>query len=230
MRAGTERAGAGLMRRDHRHRVEPSRVLARRAGLRAPCDPLRMHHRARRVVLLVAVAAVVTTGACADDDDGPSQGEGTTTSSAPSGTSSTAAPGPSPTEPSTQLGDSDQTGKSELADGRHFGFWKTFEIGDTIAFGEFDLAYFLTGGEAEAAAAAKGETVENDYFIVNDNTRLRTLIVGGDAVVRVLADIGGPALEPSNVADFAVDRHQASGFWVTIADGLVTGIEEQYVP
>ena len=189
-----------------------------------------MHHRLRRVVLLVVVAALVTTGACADDDEGPSQGQGTTASSAPSGTSSTAAPGPSPTEPSTQLGDSDETGRSELADGRHFGFWKTFEIGDTIAFGEFDLAYFLTGGEAEAAAAAKGETVENDYFIVNDNARLRTLIVGGDAVVRVLADTGGPTLEPSNVADFAVDRHQASGFWVTIADGLVTEIEEQYVP
>lgn len=189
-----------------------------------------MDRRPRCIVLLVAVAALVTTGACTDEDEGPSQGQGTTTSSAPSGTSSSATPGPGPTEPSTQCGDSDQTGKSELADGRHYGFWKTFEIGDTIAFGEFDLAYFLTGDEAEAAAAAKGETVENDYFIVNDNTRLRTLIVGGDAVVRVLADTGGPDLVPSNVADFAVDRRQASGFWVTIADGLVTEIEEQYVP
>jgi hypothetical protein len=32
------------------------------------------------------------------------------------------------------------------------------------------------------------------------------------------------------VADFAVDRHVGSGFWVTIEDGIVTEIEEQFVP
>lgn len=189
-----------------------------------------MRDRSRRAVLILAVTALVATAACGDDDEPASERQDTTTSSRPSDSSTTTiAAGSTPTEPAV-LGDSDQTGRSELADGRHFGYWKTFEIGDTIAFGEFDVAYFLSGVEAEAAAAGKGETVENDYLIVNDNTRLRTLIVKGNAKVRVLVEGGGAGLKSSNVADFAVARHAASGFWVTIAGGEVNEIEEQYVP
>lgn len=189
-----------------------------------------MRSRSRWAVLIVAVTALMATAACGDDEEPAGESQGTTTSAPSDRSTTTIAAGPTPTEPAAELGDSDHTGKSELADGRHFGYWRTFEVGDTTAFGEFDLAYFLSGVEAEAAAAANGETVENDYFIVNDNTKLRTLIVKGKAKVRVLVGGGGAELESSNVADFAVDRHPASGFWVTIVGGEVNEIEEQYVP
>ena len=189
--------------------------------------------RPTRIACLVLSASLVLA-ACGDDDEGAATDDASsttvevTTTEAEPTTTTTA--GPPATEEPTDIGDSDDTGRSELEDGRHFGYWASFEIGDTIAFGELDLAYFLTGPDAEAAAAERGDEVNNDYYVVNDNPKLRTLIAHGDTEVVVLADPGGPDLVSSNVADFAVDRHEGSGFWVTIEDGIVTKIEEQYVP
>ena len=172
-------------------------------------------------------AATTTTAAETDADDA------TTTTGRRDATTTTgrAAGGTTPTEPPTTLADSDDTGKSELEDGRHFGYWKTFEIGDTIAYGEFDLAYFLSGDAAAKAAKEHGDQSPppNDYYIVNDNPKLRTLIAEGDTKVMVLGG-DGTKLTASNVADFAVDRNQTSGYWVTIVKGIVTEIEEQYQP
>ncbi|MGE0794969.1 MAG: hypothetical protein AB7H43_03800 [Acidimicrobiia bacterium] len=173
----------------------------------------------RTVASAVAVAALVA--GCGGDDDGGASSRSSTTSTTWARTPVT--------EPVGSVGDSDATGRSELEDGRHFGFWRTFEIGDTIAYGEFDLAYFLTGEEAEAEAAARGDEVNNDYYVVNDNPKLRTLIARGSTTVRVLVG-GGATLTSSNVADFAVERHEGSGCWVTIEGGIVTEIEEQFVP
>jgi hypothetical protein len=202
--------------------------------------------RARAVVASVVWAGLVVAplAGCGDDDDEDaaptttaapattsSTAAASTTSSTAAGSSTTATPttaGGATEEPS-ELGDSDDTGRSELEDGRHFGFWQSFEIGDTIAYGEFDLAQFLTGAAAEAAAAERGDEVNNDYYIVNDNPRLRTLIAEGDTVVRVLEG-GTPDLMDTNVADFAVERSPEAGFWVTIEDGIVTRIEQQFVP
>jgi hypothetical protein len=188
----------------------------------------------RRVAIGVVAAALLLMAACGKDKGAAKVGEAdqTTTTASTSTTTSTTAPPATTTTigENTTLGESDATGKSELPDGRHFGYWSTFEIGDTIAFGEFDLAYFLTGKEAEKAAAAHGDEVNNDYYIVNDNPKLRTMIVDGHAAVLVLASEGGPDQKSSNVADFAVDRHKHSGFWITIAGGKVTKIEEQYLP
>jgi hypothetical protein len=191
--------------------------------------------RRTRIVCL-ALSASMVLAACGDDDEDTATddttsttAEATTTTTEAEPTTTTTAAPPSTEEPG-EIGDSDDTGRSELEDGRHFGYWASFEIGDTIAFGELDLAYFLTGPDAEAAAAERGDEVNNDYYVVNDNPKLRTLIAHGDTEVMVLADPGGPDLVPSNVADFAVDRHESSGFWVTIEDGIVTKIEEQYVP
>lgn len=175
----------------------------------------------RRILAVLAVATLIVT-ACGDDEEEAAAPVGTDTTTPTIASTVT-------TEPAA-LGDSDDTGKSELEDGRHFGYWDTFEIGDTIAFGEFDLAYFLTGAEAEQAAAERGDEVNNDYYIVNDNPKLRTLIARGDTEVLVLASQGSPDQVASNVADFAVDRHENAGFWVTIDAGIVTKIEEQYQP
>lgn len=192
----------------------------------------------RGVVRAVAVAVVVLASAgCGGDDDEETATAPSTTATTAAGASTsvpaTTAPpttdGAPATEEPDDLAESDEAGRSELEDGRHFGFWSAFEIGDTIAFGEFDLASFLVGAEAEAAAAQRGDEVDNDYYIVNDNPLLRTLVARGDTEVQVLEG-GEPDLRPSNVADFAVERAEDAGFWVTIEDGIVTEIEQQFVP
>jgi hypothetical protein len=205
--------------------------------------------RARVVGTVLAVGLLALVG-CGDDDDDDGAAATTTTaasttetttspSSAPSTTGSSGAPTTSSAPPTTrgaggaedppEPGGGADPGRSELEDGRHFGFWRSFEIGDTTAVGDFDLASFLTGAEAEAAAAERGDEVNNDYYVVNDNPRLRTLVARGDTVVRVL-DGGEPDLRETNVADFAVERTEEAGFWVTVEDGIVTEIEQQFVP
>ena len=183
---------------------------------------------------LVAAVAAIGLAACGGDgpDGSAAPASTTTTAAVPQDSSTSTSAGgasPRPTEPPTPAEDGDDTGRSELEDGRHFGYWRSFEIGDTVATGEFDLAYFLSGDEAEKAAAAKGDEVTNDYYIVNDNPRLRTLFARGDTKVVVLVGDGAKTTT-SNVADFAVERNRDAGFWVTIEDGIVTSIEEQYQP
>jgi hypothetical protein len=183
-----------------------------------------------RAISSVAVA-IAMLAACSSEAGTEIDRESVTTPTTGTGAgSSTTASSTAATEPSTTLGDSEDTGKSELADGRHFGYWETFEIGDTVAFGEFDLAYFLSGTEAEKAAADHGDDFSNDYYVVNDNPKLRTLIVDGHADVIVVDWDHCCGSKPSTVADLAVERRKESGFWVTIEDGAVTKIEEQYVP
>jgi hypothetical protein len=184
--------------------------------------------RDRVWTLALGLLALTFVGAACSSDGKVSAGSTTTSTTTLATTSTTSAT--DATEPSTTLGNSDDTGKSELGDGRHFGYWNTFEIGDTVAFGEFDLAYFLSGAEAEKAAADHGDDFSNDYYVVNDNLKLRTLIASGDAEVIVVDWDHCCTSKPSTVADFAVDRRKGSGFWVTIENGTVTKIEEQYVP
>jgi len=179
--------------------------------------------RPLRLVVVLVVGAVLAAG-CGDDDE-PEAAATTTTSTTPTTPTTTAVE-----TPTTPVGDTGETAVSELEDGQHFGFWASFEIGDTIAFGEFDRAEFLTGAEAEAAAAERGDEVNNDYYIVNDETDTVTVVASGDTEVVVLANQGGPDQVETNVADFAVERHEGSGFWLTIEDGIVTRIEEQFVP
>jgi hypothetical protein len=181
-----------------------------------------MVHRPASVLVL----AVLLAG-CGGGSDDEAAAEATTSSTVATTASTTT----TTTEPTTELPDNADSGRSELEDGTHFGFWDSFEIGDTVAFGEFDLAYFLTGADAATAAAEHGDVVENDYYIVNDNPRLRTIIAHGDTEVLVLADDGGsPDHEATNVADYAVDRRPDTGVWVTIENGVATRIEEQFVP
>jgi hypothetical protein len=108
----------------------------------------------------------------------------------------------------------------------------------------FDLAYFLTGEEANEASAEHGGEVPvpNDYYIVNDNPRLRTLPVAPDVEIWVID--WGTCCEPVRgeiqpfVDAFETRHHRwdamyqgaESQYWVTVEDGRVVKIEEQYLP
>jgi hypothetical protein len=133
-----------------------------------------------------------------------------------------------------------------LEDGRHFGFVRSVDVaGRTLGF---DLAYFLSGEEANQAyqeATGEGGPVPNDHWIVNDKPKLRTLTLAPDLRLRLLDwDRCCDSFFDGDLALFAqaiqtqgdvtdADGHRYSGvsqWWITIRDGVVTEIEEQYSP
>jgi hypothetical protein len=134
---------------------------------------------------------------------------------------------------------------ASLQDGRHFGYVRAVDVdAGTI---EFDLAYWLSGKEADRAyQEATGNTghVPNDYFIVNDNPKLRTLALAPDVRLRLLdwnrccetffeGDLGlfAEAIgEQTDVTDGDLIYRGQSQWWITVENGVVTEIEEQYSP
>ena len=146
--------------------------------------------------------------------------------------------GPEPGEPGSP-------GEALLEDGRHFGYVRSVDVeGRTISF---DLAYFLSGEEAnQAYQEATGDTgpVPNDHFVVNDNPMLRTLTLAPDVRLRLLdwnncCDTffdGDLALfaeaigEHADVTDGDLIYRGQSQWWITVENGVVTEIEEQYSP
>jgi hypothetical protein len=136
------------------------------------------------------------------------------------------------------------TGAS-LTDGRHFGYVRSVDTDARTI--EFDLAYFLSGEEADQAyQEATGDTghVPNDHFVVNDNPMLRTLALAPDVRLRLLdwnhccetffdGDLslfGQAILEQADVTDGDLIYRGQSQWWITIENGVVTEIEEQYSP
>jgi len=107
-----------------------------------------------------------------------------------------------------------------------------------------DYAQFLTGTAAAASAAAHGDESPppNDYYIANDNKKLRTLPVKSGIKVTLTALDDGtsdPEGYKVSLAKWAgyyaaptADTGSITGgpYWFTITDGVVTAIEEQYTP
>jgi hypothetical protein len=192
-------------------------------------------------VLLVAVIAVMAPRG--DDGEtatpGGSTTEFSTTTEAPTTTTEalavTAAPAPTPA-PAPSPG---AAGGAALEDGRHAVRITNVDVsGRTV---QFDVIRFLLGDEATAAYREDHPEdpngfPENDYYIVNDNPRLRTLPVADAVTVTVLAT-GEPeptANSPHPIA-FAelpayVAQFGAGPFWLTVNDGNLVAVEQQYVP
>jgi len=111
----------------------------------------------------------------------------------------------------------------------------------------FDLIEFLTGPAAKAEwkkeHPEQPDGPDNDYLIVNNNKKLRTLPVDPKAKCVVLATLGGtdtktitfaalPAFLKKRNKGIAVTPPQISvlPFWLTVKHGTVTGFQEQYLP
>jgi hypothetical protein len=120
-----------------------------------------------------------------------------------------------------------------LEDRRQFGLIKSVDLQSSPATLTFDPAELLTGDAANQYAAARGweVPVANDSLIANDDPTLRTLELSPDAEI-VLMD-WNRCCEPV-AADreklAAADFTHAWGYWVTLRDGLLVKIEEQYHP
>jgi hypothetical protein len=119
-----------------------------------------------------------------------------------------------------------------------------------------DYAEWFTGDEAAAAAIADGEgasdgTYDLEFYIRNQNDRLRTLDVAPGTEVILIAcypNEDGPCVTTEAIglvtfADLIADHESALDtqgwywygagevpFWLTLSDGVVIQIEEQYLP
>jgi hypothetical protein len=193
-------------------------------GLPIDCRwvPPGASQRVRRLgtsVLIALMAAAV--GGCGGSEEPGGAGGAPATTAAPASTAAT----PTTGEPVV------------LAHGRHPVYLKTVDPDrPTITF---DLIQFFTGEAATKAAAEDGEESPppNDYYIRNVNSRLRTLPVRSDApiTVNVLAaqSTGSSTKDVSVTLDKLASYFPNSGtapFWITVEQGQVARIAQQFLP
>ena len=129
----------------------------------------------------------------------------------------------------------------------HFGYIRSVSTAGPAATLTFDEAQFLTGDAAQKAAekdgaVAPGETVANDYYIRNRDQTTQTLRIANDAKVTAkrcpLCRHGRDGQLGPFLASFMKGRQtfadpyrgKYSLYWLTIRDGEVAAIDEQYAP
>lgn len=127
---------------------------------------------------------------------------------------------------------------------REFSFIEKATVSGSKASVSADYAQYLTGPAAVAAATAHGDESPppNDYYVVNDSTKLRTLPVKAGISVKLVSkpdgtmDVAGYLVPLATWAGYyaspspTTESILGAGYWLTIKNGVVTGIEEQYVP
>lgn len=130
----------------------------------------------------------------------------------------------------------------EGAGERQIGYVRSVDMAGTVTVLTIDYVQFLTGDAATDAAAAHGDESPppNDYYIVNDNPKLRDLPVAPGLTVTVVTNSDGtsdPDGHALTLAQWAASltgpeavSFKACPYWVTITDGTVTAIEAQYLP
>ena len=167
------------------------------------------------------------------------------TATTPAPTSETSAPTPTdnPSATPSAIATPEPAGDT-LPDGRYFVRLTDIQGGEEgPLLLQYDLAYFLIGEEANQAADDRGlETpVPNDYFIVNDNPKRRLTPLEGVYSVKYIPEGSGLSspvkaheaqflgwMGESVQTDFP--PKDTSWWWITIENGSVTKIEQQYLP
>ena len=226
---------------------------------RPPGEPPPSQSGSRRIWIVVAgiVAVVAVVGTIAaialsgDDDNRAGQGPtGEPSVTLPSSPTETTGPSPEPTGStgttgSTNPGCSGAPAPATLTDGRYFGFVESVEV-DSGTMG-FDLACFYTGEEANEQAAQRGDEVPvpNDVYIVNDNTTIRDVPVDPSTELLLIdwneccetspgaeLDTFASAIGEPDFVEIGGRRYAGSlsPYWVTIENGQVVLIEEQFLP
>jgi hypothetical protein len=223
---------------------------------RPPGEPPPSQRGSRRIWIVVAgiVAVVAVVGtiaaiALSGDDDilagqGPTGAPSVTLPSSPTETTGLS-PQPTGSTGSANPGCSGASAPATLADGSYFGFVESVDL-DSGTMG-FDLACFYTGEEANEQAAQRGDEVPvpNDVYIVNDNTTIRDVPVDASTELLLIdwneCCVTSPGAELDAFAsaiaeqDFVqIGGRQYAGslspYWVTIENGQVVLIEEQFLP
>jgi len=171
------------------------------------------------LLALVLVISVVAVGVGIAVRGGPSR--------------ASASPAPEPLRDGTSQASSSPA--PELQDGRQFGLIKSVELQTSPGTIVFDPADQLTGEEANRAAAAHGDEVpvSNDVYKVNDDPTVHALALSRDVEIRLInwdncCDTVTADLEGFKASFRGSDNYW--GFWVTLDQGVVVKIEEQYHP
>jgi hypothetical protein len=180
---------------------------------------------------LAAGLLLAPTGCATDDVSGPEA-----TPTAPEETEEPASPDPAAPDPPAP----DQP----IEDGRHPVY--LVEVDGPGRVITFDLIQFLTGDEA--ITAYREDTPEdpegtppNDYHVRNVNPQLRSLPVADDVAVTVvrLGEASGAGSVPSTFDELPAhldDQPAPEGrlawnpSWLTVDRGVITAIDEQYLP
>jgi hypothetical protein len=139
------------------------------------------------------------------------------------------------------------TTTAKRAAAERFGYIRSVSTAGPTATLAFDQAEFLIGDEAQRAAEEDGaippgEPVPNDYYVRNPDTSTETLRVAADAQITARRCSLCRKGQPGDVGDFLASftrkgqtyadpyRGAESQYWLTIEDGTVVAIDEQYVP
>jgi hypothetical protein len=191
------------------------------------------------LLLVAAVIGVIVAWPDRGGEDGarsPTATSAEPSATAPSTTEANAGGGVATRPPKTS-----PPAKPVLADGRHPVFLTDIDVGGRGV--KFDLIQFLTGDEADSAwhedYPDQPGGAPNGYYIVNDDPQLRRLPVADEVAVTVLDWNAG--FQPLVVAfadlptELAARAHPGeplgvNPFWLTVDDGTITAIEEQFIP
>jgi pyruvate/2-oxoglutarate dehydrogenase complex dihydrolipoamide acyltransferase (E2) component len=193
-----------------------------------------MKKRATRLALAgLAVLMAATLAACGSDTSNP-----------PPSPAQPAPAGPAATTPSkattAQPAGRPAASPAGTSSGTDFGFIRSWTAKTGTFYLRFDRAVLLNGKAADAASAAHGgeSPVPNDYYIQNDNPRLREVAIADQVKVigsQQLTGSQGP--KPTSLKALLTFVHNggplaaATPFHLTYnANGLVVRVQEQYVP
>lgn len=189
--------------------------------------------RRPRVIHLFAMVCFIAAGCSAEGGNVTTTADVATTTADTTTTSA-----PTPTTQPTDTNDlaSGSGCKPGSVDSLPDGEWYGFIVDVDESAAEFDLACWFTGDAAEMAASEDGaeSPPPNDYYVRNESEAPRTLAVGSSAEVEYLTNSGDPTTEATSSyaewsAEWEIDEF-VPGYWVTVEDGVVTQIVQQYVP
>lgn len=105
-----------------------------------------------------------------------------------------------------------------------------------------DPIEWLTGDAAEEAAAAQGDSAENGFYIVNADAALEECRGDGTVPVTTIADANGEYCEDMECPEMTLSQWSAAlsspgadallstPYWLTIEEGALVGMRQQYVP
>ncbi|MEX2421268.1 MAG: hypothetical protein WD670_05555, partial [Actinomycetota bacterium] len=214
-----------------------------------PASPKR-----RRGLLIAAIVAAIAAGGTAAAIALMSGGEdlaeptGSPTGATGTPTGPTTVTGPTGATATTGVtgptGTTGPTIPARLEDGEHFGFIE--KVSPRPGTMVFDLAYFFTGDEANEVAASRGDEVPvpNDFYIVNDNPRLRKRALDPDVEIVLIdwntccdvtiiapVDVFAEAMQGSFIEiDGQIFGGFGSPYFLTVENGLIVRITEQFLP
>jgi hypothetical protein len=183
-------------------------------------------------VLVLLLATGCSSHRTVDLGPGPAPIESVTPSPSATDTASpTTAATPTDSAAPTPTADA-----SALTNGKHPVYLTTVDVdGRKLTI---DVVQFFTGSAAADAAKQDGAAEvppPNDYWIRNANKLLRTLPIATDATITVNTLAGETSGDSAK--DVSVTLAQLAGynlanhlFWVTVDNGTITKIAEQFLP